>query len=337
MRQLLFSFGFFLVSVAGKIAQAQQAQSVGFTNFLAQMPKPLPTLKETITAYGDANRMTDATKQAGKEIETSLRLIYGSLLPVLKKRAAEMPKLTPSRLSKEEQRLLTPFRTGIEGISEEGMLDVLLLAMADHHPLPGIGNLSWTKLNPSASIPVQKLFQQVAEMERQFDWTGFAKQALAYSPKFGDSGDEKNKALFIKLEEALKRLPKKKIQEQGITLEIEDPDGAVALLAQYRIDSDQASEQFYQNRYQWWVAQYQKLAVMSRRLDAIAAQANGMVATGADRCVQWAIADLQARMWEAWQKLTTVTQGLFIEAIVAMSAQAQIQQSLEFYAAYKKQ
>jgi hypothetical protein len=70
---------------------------------------------------------------------------------------------------------------------------------------------------------------------------------------------------------------------------------------------------------------------MSKRIDEIASQASA-----ADHSILLVLTDLQARTWEAWQRLSAVTQGLFIEAAVAGSADAQVEQSIELYRKYKE-
>jgi hypothetical protein len=319
----------------GNRVHAQESTDIRFTDFLERLPKPLATLDETMAAYGSYDRMDNDMKYANKEMNGNLTIIYTPLLELFQKRTNN--KTQWASLSKEEREMLQGFITGSIGISEQNVMNVFKIMMDYGRPLISSGKLSWTKLHPSASANVQRLYQQLKAVEGQLDWAGFTKQAESYRPKFGDADDENLKAVQQKFDEAFKKLPKKKMKiMEGFYNEVEDPDKAIALLEQHKTAISQAFEKQYASRYQWWMAAFEKLSAMSNRLDTIAIDAGSVVSNDADRSIQLAIADLQGRTWEAWQRLCAVTQGLFINTMIAAAAKGQIDSSIEMYRKYKE-
>lgn len=329
MRKMLIYVAAVLMAAQATCANAQDMTAIQFADFLERFPKPLATYKETIEAFGSLEQVDKEMRYAFKEMEGSLTLLYTPLLDVFKKRIADKSLLVG--LSKEERDLVEAFRKGSVGFSESNIILALRYVMEQNRPLINSGKLSWTKISPTASATVQKLYQQAKEIEGQFDWVNFTKQAKNYQPKFGP-GDEKLVSVVTKFNEDFKNLPKKKVEiMDGIYDDVEDPEKAIALLEKYKTDWRRAFEGMYTTHYLWWSLNYAKLSAMSKRIDAIAAQAN--VADGAIIPV---IADLQARTLEAWQQLYMVTQGLFTDATIAASADIQVEQSIEIYRKYKE-
>jgi hypothetical protein len=335
MRLLLLYLAALLGVAYGNRVQAQEQIDIRFADFLERLPKPMATLDETMAAYGSYERMENEMKYVNKEINESLTVIYTPLLELFQKRTNN--KAQWAGLSKEEREMLQGFITGSIGISESNRMNAFKLLMDYNRPLISSSKLSWTKIHPSASANVQKLYQQLKAVEGQLDWAGFTKQAESYRPKFGEADDENLKAVHQKFDEAFKKLPKKKVKVmEGFYNEVEDPDKAIALLEQHRTDFHQAFEKQYAVRYKWWTGAYEKLSVMSQRLDAIASETSAVISNEADRSVKLAIADLQGRTWEAWQRLSAVAQGLFINTMIAAAAKGQVDSSIEIYRKYKE-
>ncbi|HYH15112.1 MAG TPA: hypothetical protein VD794_07830 [Flavisolibacter sp.] len=330
MRLLLIYILSFLLLGIGNPARAQELSDIRFADFLERMAKPMSTADETIATYGNYERMDREIQYTNKEISASLKTIYVPLLELFKNRAA----LTS--ISKEEQEMVLAFRQSIRGLSAENEMNMFYVMMDVKRPSISSGKLSWTRLNSGASAPVQKLYQQVKELETDVDWKSFAIQVEAYKPTFG-SNDSNLDAIHDKFEEALKKLPKRKVKiAEGFTYDVEDPDKAIALLEQYEADWHKVSAQRYSVRYKWWVTHYEKLKVISEQLDAIATQASGFTATQADRSIQLVVADAQARIWMAWQRLSSVTHSLFMDAIVDAGAKKQTEESIAMYRKYKE-
>ncbi|ANE52381.1 hypothetical protein [Flavisolibacter tropicus] len=329
MRKGLFYIVILLTATKVNCVQAQDVAAIRFADFLEQLPKPLATYKETIEAYGTFDQMDKVMGAASKEMDGSLTVLYTPLLELFKKRLDDKSQL--AGLSKEERDMVEAFRHGSIGFDENNIISALRYVMDQNRPLISSGKLSWTKVSPSAPATVQKLYQQIKEVEGQFDWVAFTKQAENYRPKFGPS-DGRLSEISDKFSEDLKKLPKKRIEiMDGIYDDVEDPEKAIALLEKYKTDWQQAFERMYTTRYQWWSLQYAKLSAMSKRIDAIAAQTNATEGT-----IQPVLADLQARTWEAWQRLYLVTQGIFIDATLAASADIQVEGSLAIYRKYKE-
>jgi hypothetical protein len=315
--------------------QAQDPATIQFADFPERLPKPLASLDETFAAYGSFDHMQNEIGYANKEIEGNLGVIYTPLFDLFRKRAAE--KSLVASLSKEEQNMLRSFQMGNNGASKDGEVYMFRLVMSNNRPLISSGKLSWTKVSAAASPSIQKLYQQLKAVEGQMDWAGFAQQADEYKLKFGGSEDEKMQAEKEKFDAAFEKLPKKKVKlMEGFYDDVQDPEKAIALYEQYRTSYQAAAEQRYQTRYKWWMQQYEKLAAISKQMDGLAKQTSQLVAEDADRSIWLPVADLQGRTWEAWQRLTAVTQGLFMDVTLATVVTQQIGESIKMFQKYKE-
>jgi len=333
MRQL---FLVLLTSLMMMTAKTQSFHEIGFADLLMQMPRPSPTLQETMAVYGSFELMEKDVERSDEEIRRNLEQIYAPLLELFKKRMRSITQV--AGVSKEEKILIEAFREGRKGIN--GMnesIGLLMIIMDNHRPLISSGKLSWVRLLPEASAPAKELYKQLIQVEGLLNWESFNKQVITYYPKAGEIEDEEVKALQKEFDEAIKKLPKKKVIENAIPLEIEDPEKMIPILERHRVEAPRAFERWYSKRYQWWITHYEKLVTISRRLDEVSIRANRLLPTEADLSMLWAIADLQGRTLEALQKLNKVTKGFFTAAMVVASAHIQLEESLQIYRSYKNE
>lgn len=329
MQRLIYILSLLLLGINS--LKGQEVNEVRLGDFLERLPKPLATQDETFAMYGSQDRMDNALGAAFKEINGSLDLIYAPLLDRFRRRVAE--KTPTTGLSKEEQTMLKAFQINSKGFSGDAEKSMFRFVMESNRPLISSGKLSWTKLSPSASASIQKLYQQIKAVEGQMDWEGFAEQAYNYRPVIDGPDDEKTLAVVKKFEADFEKLPKKKVKiMEGFYDDVADPEKTISLYKQYQTDWLQAVEQKHQKRYKWWMQQYEKLAAISKQVDALAIQA----ASDGDHAIEFPIADLQGRTWESWQRLTMVTQALFMDAVIEASFKLQIEEGVKLYQKYKE-
>jgi|GEM_PF-2631576 len=337
MKQLLLYILTLLLLGPVEVIQAQEPAAIRFADFLDRFPKPMTTPVETMAAYVSFDMMERGIGYASKEIQGSLAILYSPLLEVLLQSADPKNKALLAGISIEEADLVASFHAGSKGLTKAGLLSWFSIWIDTHRPFVNSGKLSWTKPHASASAPVLQLHQQIKEAEGKFDWTGFKRQAEIYTPKFGTPEYESVRAVQKKFDLALKLLPKKRVKiMEGVYQEVEDPDKAIALMESQKNELRQAFEKEYGPRFRWWMSANEKLSVLSNRLDAIASQANQHQLNDADRFLQMVMVNAQARTWEAWQKLLIVTQGLFMDAMIAGVGEQQLIEQIRIYRQYKE-
>jgi len=333
MRQI---FLVLLTSLMMLTANTQSSFETGLIRFLDKLPKPGITLQQTMAAYESFEQMEKEVEHSDEEIRRNLEQIYAPLLELFKKRIRINTQV--ANVSKEEKILIETFREGRKGIN--GMnesISLLMIIMDNQRPLISSGKLSWVRLLPEASVPAKELYKQLIQAESLLNWENFNKQVITYYPKAGEIEDEEVKALQKAFDEAIKKLPKKKVIENGIPLDIEDPEKMILILERHKAEITRAFEKWYSKRYKWWIEYYEKLSTMSRRLDEISIKANHLILTDTDRSLLWAISDLQGRTCEALQKLNRVTKGFFTAAMIVASARVQVEESIQIYRSYKNE
>jgi hypothetical protein len=294
------------------------------------MPQPKPSLKEMMAQNISNNAVESMINTSYKTADQTIASLYRPIYERFQN-VSRNPGLI--KMTAAEQTMIANFRSATKGLTANSQFDFFRLQML-YRPVVGNGKPMWALAMPLAKTPsAERIYQQMKTLEGSFDWKDFQSSSEKYVMKFG--GVPKNlDAVHKKFNADLQNLPKKKVTTgEGFSVELEDPQKAIALWRNYGVKTQQALEEEYQLNYSWWNEQYQKLKTIGISLDALSVQLSN--AEGEASSLQDMLADLQIRTWEAIYKLSAVTQRLYNDRLIGLMNEQQVKQAIEMYRQYK--
>ncbi len=294
------------------------------------MPKPKPSLKEMMAeniTYGAVEKMVHTSFKTANQ---AIAFLYG---PIYERFQAAASNPGSLKLTAAEQTMMTNVRLATKGLAATSQFDFFRLQMLQR-AVVGNGRPMWASAMPVIKTPLaEKIHQQLKTLEASFDWKAFLLLSENYVMKLG-SVNKNLDAVHKKFNADRQKLPKKKVTTaEGFSVELEDPQKAIVLWQNYGLNVQVAFEEEYRSNYTWWNGQYQKLTSIGASLDALSLQ----LTNGGEEAapLQAVLTDLQIRIWEAFHKLTAVTQRLYNDRLVALISEQQVKEAVEMYRQYK--
>ncbi|MHA4846925.1 hypothetical protein ACX0G7_22345 [Flavitalea antarctica] len=309
-----------MYSCTGK---AQEALSVD--EFTAHLPQPPATLQLALAKPTPDVEMLLATcsGKVKKGSDEAYKPLYAYFLKNLESGAANS-----NAYSAAERTLYRDYSSSTKGLSSDNQYLQFQLLVAGR-PLLSSGLLSWGVASKFSGAE-KDWYLQAISLEKMIDHTLPKSNALVAKLDFGGQDPALN-AIHETFNKEFAALPKLNVKTaEGFTLEVEDPNKAIAA---YKIYGRKRHEHFarvYETRFAKWQVQFQRLSAIAEKLQSLSAQPSTRTPAGVVL-----LSDLQARVWNAATHLYSATERLWQDILIAQAGQNQVEEAIKIYSGYK--